>query len=281
MINLVTLLDNEKKAYAIKDANRGARLHMMAAELLARAGNGKLAANYWNAAREYKPTDRDLSEALAGGPAINPAVQRRSGTGFAVAPGGYVLTNHHVVAGNGRVLVRHPQAKDPVPAKLIAKDADRDLALLQVELPAGVTLRPLLLAASRTINRGDKVAAFGYPLGEVFGSGLKLTTGVISALPEQGNENMLLLDVKVNPGNSGGPLCDTSGNVVGMIAAKSRGGGFIESYGMALPAKDLDQFVRKHVKGYKLGLLGTRTLQWDAVDRLVSGSVFMIVQEAD
>src|SRR5262249_2233394 len=144
-----------------------------------------------------------------------------TGTGFVVAPDGYILTNYHVIAGPGRIGVRIPHVQQPVLARLVAQDPYRDLALIKIDVPAGVDLRPLPLAGSRPINRGEKVAAFGYPLGDVMGSGLKLTSGVVSALPEPGNENLLLLDIKVNPGNSGGPLCDASGNVVGMIAAKS------------------------------------------------------------
>ena len=55
---------------------------------------------------------------------------------------------------------------------------------------------------------------------------------------------MLLLDLKINPGNSGGPLCDAAGNVVGMVTAESIGGNTVESYGLALPAPDLDAFLQ-------------------------------------
>src|SRR5262249_42671607 len=118
MINLVAILENEKKAYAFKDANRAARLHMIAAVVLARAGKGEQAVNYWNEARACKPSDPGLIEALGAGL----AARMRSGTGFVVAPGGYILTNHHVIAGSGRLLVRLPNAKVPVPAKVIAQD---------------------------------------------------------------------------------------------------------------------------------------------------------------
>src|SRR5262249_19244817 len=163
----------------------------------------------------------------------------------------YILTNYHVIAGPGRIGVRLPHVEQPVQARLVAHDRARDLALIKIKVPAGADLRPLPLAGPRPINRGEKVAAFGYPLGDVMGSGLKLTTGVVSAIPEPGNDNLLVLDIKVNPGNSGGPLCDSAGNVVGMIAAKSFSDTLVESYGIALPASDLDRFVRRHVKRFK------------------------------
>jgi S1-C subfamily serine protease len=211
----------------------------------------------------------------AGGPS--------SGTGFVVAAGGRILTNRHVVSGHGTVSVSFPHRKDPVPARVLARDALRDLALIEAHVPEGVDPRPLRLSGSRTVQRGERVAAFGYPLGTVFGQGLKLTTGVVTALPERGNDNMLLLDAKVNPGNSGGPLCDSSGNVVGMITRMTIGhlgeGLPLESYGLAIPGNELDRFVRQHVSDFKPVPSSSRPLGWEEIDRQVSDSVVMIVQE--
>src|SRR5207253_1333082 len=107
-----------------------------------------------------------------------------------------------------------------------------DLALIRIQVPEQVTLQPLQVCGQRAANRGEQVMALGFPLGDVFGSGLKLTTGVISATPEAGNNQMLILDARVNPGNSGGPLCDSFANVIGLVTAKSFTGGRIDSYGM-------------------------------------------------
>jgi S1-C subfamily serine protease len=133
------------------------------------------------------------------------------------------------------------------------------------------------VAGGAAVGRGQRVAAFGYPGGEAVGVGLKLTTGVISGVPERGTGQMLLLDVKVNPGNSGGPLCDPAGNVVGVVTAKSVGGFGVDSYGMAVPARDVEEFLKKHVKGYRSGAVHDRALPWNEVDRLVSPSVVMIL----
>jgi S1-C subfamily serine protease len=124
------------------------------------------------------------------------------------------------------------------------------------------------------------VAAFGYPLGNTLGRGLKLTTGVVSALPEASDENMYLLDCLVNPGNSGGPLCDQQGRVVGMVTAKSSNTQDINSYGMALPADVLQSFLTNYLPGWRPERKALAdTLPWDEVDRTVSPSVLMVLKK--
>jgi S1-C subfamily serine protease len=203
---------------------------------------------------------------------------RSSGTGFVVADNGYVLTNYHVAGGPGAIKVRIPKIKDPVPAQFIAGDKENDIALIQVKVPKAVRLKPLVLVGAREVRRGEQVAAFGFPLGDLLGTGLKLTTGVISALPEKANKGMLVLDARINPGNSGGPLCDTSGGVVGMIKARfSRED--TDSYGGAIPAPVLVSFLRENLKSYKPKEPARPGKPWDEVDQLVSGSVLMILKE--
>ena len=248
-------------------------MHLVAANVLARINKEAEARELLDAALVYKPTDKRLRQHMANGAAV---LGYGSGTGFVVAPGGHIFTNAHVVASNGRILVRLPGLKDPVAAEVLAKDAERDIALIQVKAPEAANLRPLVITEQRTVRRGEKVAALGYPLGEAFGTGLKLTTGVISAIPERGTGQMLVLDVKVNPGNSGGPLCDTAGNIVGMVTAKSRGGIGLESYGMAIPGQDLAKFLQQHLKTYQSAAPAEKLLEWDEVDRQVSPSVLMI-----
>jgi S1-C subfamily serine protease len=89
------------------------------------------------------------------------------------------------------------------------------------------------------------------------------------------------LDCRINPGNSGGPLCDVRGNVVGVVTAKSIGGHGVESFGMALPAEVVHEFLAEKLpKGAKLAPAGRakKTLEWDEIDGMVSASVLLIVQ---
>jgi S1-C subfamily serine protease len=194
-----------------------------------------------------------------------------------VAPGGFILTNHHVVRKPGQVFVHPPDTKDLIPAEIIAEDADRDIALLRIKLPENLQLKPLSVAGKRNVRRGEQVAVFGYPLGISLGLGIKLNTGVVSATPERLNGDMFMLDAKVNPGNSGGPVCDPFGTVVGMVTAKSFGGDMVDSYGMAIPAPELDAFLNKVLEDYEPAEAGQKKMDWDDVDRRVSPSVVLIV----
>jgi S1-C subfamily serine protease len=271
----VASLDDWLKRHEFKDADRAARLHLVAASLLARVDRDDEAVKYIDAAIAYKPKDKEL---LARLDRVQASLSGCLGTGFIVGAEGYVLTNAHVVEERKMVRVRLGDKPVPLDAEVVAKDDERDLALVKMIFDAGVTLRPLTISGERAMARGEKVGVLGYGLGDVIGSELKLTTGVVSALPEKRNKNMLLLDCRVNPGNSGGPLCDACGCVTGMVTAKSFVGEGIDSYGMALPAADLTAFVKKHLPEYAPPPLLTKKLEWDEVDRLVSPSVVMIMK---
>lgn len=204
-----------------------------------------------------------------------------AGTGFVVGANGYILTNHHVIKGPGKTLVQLSRDKKVrVPARIITVDADGDMALLKVEIPEGIELEPLPISTAR-VRRGASVGAFGYPGGGAVGTGLKITTGVVSSLPDDTPDQMVLLDCTVNPGNSGGPLCDSYGNVIGMVTAKSLSSYDTESYGMALPADKLKDFLLRHLPKASqpppAKVLKER-LHWDEINDMVEKSVLMIIR---
>jgi S1-C subfamily serine protease len=120
---------------------------------------------------------------------------------------------------------------------------------------------------------------FGYPLGDVLGGGLKLTKGAISAPPDKGRGGMYLLDCKVNHGNSGGPMCDKRGQVVGLVSAKTSVGD-ADSYGMALPPNTMADFLEAHMPDFKAAPTtdGKFLGDWDEVYAQVSPSVVMILK---
>jgi S1-C subfamily serine protease len=231
---------------------------------------------------KYQPKDAKLSEAIE-------EVKRRlahkdllgTGTGFLISAAGYALTNQHVIDGDGRIEVRLPGQTDSIPAEVVAKDDERDMALLKIALPANFTAKPLAVATG-DVGRGDAVAAFGFPLSTTLGSGLKFTQGVISALPDPTNDGQFLLDLRVNPGNSGGPLCDNRGNVVGMIARKTGNFGFEDSYALAIPAAELIQFLDQHLPAgtpRAQPAAAGEPLSWGQVDRQVNTGVLMILNK--
>ena len=149
------------------------------------------------------------------------------GSGFVLDEQGYIATNEHVVEGADSVTVRFQNGRE-VDAKVIGSDAATDVALIKVDLPPA-ELTPLPLGDSSSISVGDSVMAIGNPLGLEW----SLSAGVVSGLnrtivspngaPIGG---AIQTDAVVNPGNSGGPLVDSAGRVVGIVAqvATDRGG---------------------------------------------------------
>ncbi len=275
-------LESWKTSHKFKNPNAAAVVHMRLAAALFEADDQSEATRFLKEALDCGPTDPRLREMLDDRVAeSNHPVS--SGTGFAVAEHGYIVTNNHVVEGPGSISVRLPgNDKKEVAAKLVAADEQHDVALLQLVEPDAAPLKPLPVLAD-TVARGTSVALFGYPLGDVLGEGIKFNQGVINALPDKGRDGMYLLDCTVNPGNSGGPLCDKRGLVVGLVSAKTLGGDGVGSYGMARPTNVVADFLKEHLPGFKpaSGQGAAKLPEWSDVDALVSPSVVMIIKRTN
>ncbi|RMI01034.1 S1C family serine protease, partial [Cellulomonas triticagri] len=148
-----------------------------------------------------------------------------TGSGFVLRQDGYILTNHHVVAGGtsaGSEVVVLLADGSQLPATIVGSTADYDLAVLKVEAEG---LTPLVLGDSEAVQVGDPVVAVGAPLG-LAGT---VTSGIVSAKNRpvaagDGSEttafiNAIQTDAAINPGNSGGPLVNAAGEVVGINSA--------------------------------------------------------------
>ena len=170
------------------------------------------------------------------------------GSGFIISPDGYILTNAHVVAGSSEVTVRMADAKREFKAKVVGTDERTDVALLKVEQN---NLPVAKLGKSSTLEPGQWVAAIGSP----FGFANTITAGIVSAteraLPAETYLPFIQTDVAVNPGNSGGPLLNLNGEVVGINSMiYSRTGGYM-GVSFAIPieeAIDVSNQLREHGK---------------------------------
>jgi S1-C subfamily serine protease len=150
------------------------------------------------------------------GPAPPEGRASATGSGFIVGEG-KILTNNHVVEGCKSMAARNA-AGQRVSAQLVGTDARRDLALLNV--PAGFG-PPLVFRDSPAVRIGETVVTYGFPLTGVLSSGPTLTTGDVSALAGlRDNPLHFTISAPVQPGNSGGPLLDAQGHVVGVVVAK-------------------------------------------------------------
>jgi S1-C subfamily serine protease len=272
-------LTNFNAKHKFKDGDRGARMNLIAAGLCRLHEQIETAKSFADAGVACNPQDEELRTTLAAAArALAHGDVLGSGTGFVVAAG-YIMTNHHVIEGEGKPFVRVTGRADPVPAKIVAKDDKLDVAILQVSDPELVALTPLALNTF-DMGRGSPIAVFGYPLGDELGGGLKLTKGIVSALADDENEGMMMLDCRVNPGNSGGPLCDTSGRVIGLVTAKT-GGHNVDSYGMARPVEKLEPFMKQHIPNFSISPPSepSDTESWGKVDRAIGASVLMVVMK--
>lgn len=147
--------------------------------------------------------------------------QRSLGTGFIIDEMGTVLTNAHVVSKAKEIWGQLHDGTD-LKATVLGQDDKTDLALVKLELPANIKLKPARLGDSDQLQPGEWVVALGNP----FGLGATVSAGVVSAR-EQGGGPMgqpsywgyVQTDVAINPGNSGGPLCNVIGEVVGLATA--------------------------------------------------------------
>ncbi|HLX63163.1 MAG TPA: trypsin-like peptidase domain-containing protein [Planctomycetota bacterium] len=177
------------------------------------------------------------------------------GSGFIVEPGGTVVTNYHVVAGANRVTIQmqtrnSTEMTEIRGAKVVAAAPELDLALIQLgKAPDDIGVEgnwPAVEIRRRPGAVGESVFAIGSP-GTRDGGALDytITTGIISADRSQNGASMLQMTVPVNPGNSGGPLFDSKGSVVGVVSAKLLDA---QAVSFAVPAETLRYFMDKRAE---------------------------------
>ncbi len=179
------------------------------------------------------------------------------GSGFIVDPSGYVVTNNHVIQDADEItVILHDDTR--LPAKLVGRDAKTDVAVLKVELAS--KLPAVTFGDSERLRVGDWVLAIGNP----FGFGGTVTAGIISARGRDINsgpyDDFLQSDASINRGNSGGPMFDLDGKVIGVnTAIFSPSGGSI-GIGFAIPSSIVEPVVKQLIATgeVKRGWIGVR-----------------------
>jgi S1-C subfamily serine protease len=204
------------------------------------------------------------------------------GTGFVISPDGYVLTNNHVISGATVIAVNIPGFGHGN-AEVVAADPYKDLAILKLSYN---NLPYLPIAESRNVQVLDTVIVLGYPLAGELGPDITASQGQINALREEGRIPLFQFDANVNAGNSGGPVLNDKGEVVGIVVSKldaievlKETGSIPERTNFAIPIDEARGMVRK---AYPLGFTPsarTERLSGQELVRASKGATVFIYSE--
>lgn len=181
-----------------------------------------------------------------------------AGSGFVITADGYILTNYHVIQNANAITVAFVDGVT-YPATLIGGEEANDIAVIKIDADG---LTPVVLGSSGDMRVGESVVAIGNPLGELT---FTETQGIISALnrtitmSDGRKMNMIQTDCAINSGNSGGPLFNHHGEVIGIVSAKYSSGNYttsatVEGLGFAIPMDDVADMVKDLIEmGYVTG----------------------------
>jgi len=170
--------------------------------------------NVW-AILKKKPENNEKPDAERDGQ--DKAIKSKSGTGFFINYKGYLVSNDHVVRDCKVIEIVNPAVKSK--AQVLYSDEKNDIAVLKIENNA--PQYSAYFRSGKSIRAGDDIVTVGFPLGAVLGNDLKVTKGNISSMTGINNDTSILqFSAPIQPGNSGGPLLDTGGNVVGVVSSK-------------------------------------------------------------
>ena len=186
----------------------------------------------------------------------------QTGTGFVISASGHIVTNHHVIDGCVGDIKGNLTGDAAATLRVVNSDSANDLALLQG--PAK-SFKAFAKIRDRTIHSGNSVVAIGFPYHGLLSSDFTVTTGIVGSLSGMLNDTRhLQISAAVQPGNSGGPLLDTSGEIVGMVVGKldalriARYTGTIpENINFAIKTGAIRDFLDNSVVAYETAVPGT------------------------
>jgi S1-C subfamily serine protease len=201
-----------------------------------RSGTGKTIADIYMSARRGV-VQVNATAVVSDNPFFGAQESRLLGSGFIIDKSGHVVTNYHVVEGASKVEVSF-SGNDQMPATVVGSDPSTDIAVLRIKGAQSRALTPLELGNSADVNVGDAVVAIGNP----FGLERTVTAGIVSALQREitapngfAIDEVIQTDAAINHGNSGGPLLNADGKVIGVNSQiESESGGNV-GVGFAVP----------------------------------------------
>ena len=202
----------------------------------------------------FKRVSDAVVEITTSSSAVSPfgeeGLQQAQGSGFVYDDQGHVITNHHVVAGAETVSVKFSDGST-YDGTVVGSDASTDLAVIEVDAPDSV-LEPLELADSDELEVGDGAIAIGSP----FGLEQTVTAGIVSALHRQitapndfAIDDVIQTDAAINHGNSGGPLLDFEGRVIGVNSQIESDSGGNVGVGFAVPSNTVEKIASQLIAG--------------------------------
>jgi len=219
-------------ASVLRDEAGGAHDALTVSEVYARNADGVV---------RIEVTPSPGAQSVPAGPGRD--VLEPLGSGFVYREDGLIVTNLHVVDDALAIHVRLPDGR-VLPATYVAGDPDTDIAVIDVDAPAGA-LRRLHLADSSGVRVGDSVVAIGSP----FGLQSTVTAGIVSAVERTftspGNSRLegIQTDAAINHGSSGGPLLDMHGDVIGLVSQFLSSSGGSNGVGLAVPSSTVSRVV--------------------------------------
>ena len=190
-------------------------------------------------------------------PAAAPATQmvNITGTGFIISNAGHIVTNNHVIKDCVGTIAGNFVGESAAPLRIVSADESNDLALLQTH----GNFTQVAVLRSNGVHSGDSVVAIGFPFHGLLTSDLTVTSGIVNSLSGILNDSRFMqISAPVQPGNSGGPLLDMSGHVVGVVAEKldalkvaKATGSIPENINFAIKAGVLRDFLDNNVVSYR------------------------------
>ena len=199
-----------------------------------------------------------------------------NGSGFFITRDGYFITNHHVIDGAEEIVVLY--SDKTYKAEVVAKSKDKDLALLKME----GRFRPVSLADGKVCSVGQTIFAVGYPNIRIQGLDAKVTKGIISSLTGiGGDKDLYQMDAAIQPGNSGGPVADETGTVVGATVSQvNKRFANVELANYMIKWSVIAEFLPPGVaKAIVHPLNRTRTSFSDAVQSVVEATGLVLIYE--